>query len=89
MMQDMEQAGNNPDVLDFTVTRLRQLATLSNIDIDQVFELAGMDLHKLNEDLFHQQVYWKLIRMHQAERESLQQFGIQLFANKLPDWFPG
>jgi hypothetical protein len=89
MMQDMEQAGNNPDVLDFTVTRLRQLATLSNIDIDQVFELAGVDLHKLNEDIIHQQAYWKLIRMHQAERERLQQFGIQLFANKLPDWLPG
>jgi hypothetical protein len=88
MMQDMEQAGSNPDVLDFTVTRLRQLATLSNIDIDQVFELAGVDLHKLNEDLIHQQAYWKLIRMHQAERERLQQFGTQLFANKLPDWLP-
>lgn len=87
-MQDMEQAVNSTDILDFTVTRLRQLSTLSNIDIDQVFELAGVDLHKLNEDPIHQQAYWKLMNMHKAERERLQQFGIQLFENKLPDWFP-
>lgn len=88
MMQDKEQGGNSPDVLDFTVIRLRQLSRLSNIDIDEVFELVGVDLHKLNEDLIHQQAYWKLIRMHQAERERLQQFGVQLFENKLPDWMP-
>jgi hypothetical protein len=88
MMQDKEQAGNSPDVLDFTVIRLRQLSRLSNIDIDQVFELVGVDLHKLNEDLIHQQAYCRLINMHKEERERLQQFGVQLFENKLPDWLP-
>jgi hypothetical protein len=88
MMQDMEPAENGPNIMDFTVVRLRQLSTLSNIHIDEVFELAGVDLHKLNEDLIHQEAYWKLIRMHREERERLQHFGQQLFENKLPDWYP-
>ena len=88
MIQDVEQTGNTQDVLHFTVTRLRQLSTLSNMDIDQVFELAGVNLDNVNEEPINQQAYWKLMKMNQEEREKLQQFGKALFENKLTNWLP-
>lgn len=87
-MHNFEEDNDDQELLSFLVTRLMQFALLGNLDIDEVFEWAGVNLNTLNEDFAHQTAYWEVIKMKKAERERLQQFGIQLFENKLPDWFP-
>ena len=87
-MYNFKEDNDAQELLSFLVTRLMQFALLSNLDIDEVFEWAGVNLDNLNEDFVHQTAYWEVIKMKRAERERLQQFGIQLFENKLPDWIP-
>ena len=87
-MYNFNEDNNAQELLRSLVTRLMQFALLSNLDIDEVFEWAGVNLDTLNEDFVHRTAYWEVIRMKRAERERLQQFGIQLFENKLPDWIP-
>lgn len=87
-MYNFKEDNDSQELLSFMVTRLMQFALLSNLDIDEVFEWAGVNLDNLNEDFVHQTAYREVIRMKRAERERLQQFGIQLFENKLPDWIP-
>jgi hypothetical protein len=87
-MYNFNEDNDAQELLRSLVTRLMQFALLSNLDIDEVFEWAGVNLNTLNEDFVHQTAYWEVIRMKRAERERLQQFGIQLFENKLPDWIP-
>ena len=87
-MHNFNEDNDAQELLRSLVTRLMQFALLSNLDIDEVFEWAGVNLDTLNEDFVHQTAYWEVIRMRKAERERLQQFGIQLFENKLPDWIP-
>lgn len=88
-MHNLEEHHDAQELLSFVVTRLMQFALLSNLDIDEVFEWAGVNLNTLNEDFVHQTAYWEVIKIRKAERERLQQFGTQLFENKLPDWVPG
>jgi len=87
-MYNFNEDNDAQELLRSLVTRLMQFALLSNLDIDEVFEWAGVNLDTLNEDFVHQTAYWEVIRMKRAERERLQQFGIQLFESKLPDWIP-
>jgi hypothetical protein len=87
-MQNLEQENNSGELLTFMATRLMQFSHLSNLDIDEVFEWAGVNINNLNQDFVHRTAYWEVIRRRKAERERLQQFGTQLFENKLPDWFP-
>ncbi len=87
-MYNFNENNDAQELLRSLVTRLMQFALLSNLDIDEVFEWAGVNLDTLNEDFVHQTAYWEVIKMKRAERERLQQFGIQLFENKLPDWIP-
>ena len=87
-MYNFNEDNDAQELLRSLVTRLMQFALLGNLDIDEVFEWAGVNLDTLNEDFVHQTAYWEVIKMKRAERERLQQFGIQLFENKLPDWVP-
>ena len=87
-MHNFNEDNDAQELLRSLVTRLMQFALLSNRDIDEVFEWAGVNLDTLNEDFVHQTAYWEVIKIKRAERERLQQFGIQLFENKLPDWIP-
>lgn len=89
MLPEIEQIVNTPDVVEFTVTRLRQISSLSNLDVDDVFEWAGVNLDNLNVNAVHREAYWKLMIMKMAERDRLQQFGMQLFESTLTDWVPG
>lgn len=87
-MYNIEEDKHTQELPSFLVARLMQVAQLSNLDIDDVFEWAGVNLNTLNEDFVHQTAYWEVIKIRKAERERLQQFGTQLFENKLPDWIP-
>jgi hypothetical protein len=87
-MYNFNEDNDAQELLRSLVTRLMQFALLSNLDIDEVFEWAGVNLDTLNEDFVHQTAYWEVIKIKRAEREKLQQFGIQLFESKLPDWIP-
>lgn len=84
----MEEINKPYCVVDTAVTRLRYLSTLSNLEEAEVFRLAGLNVQDLGYKAVDHLAFQKWLDKKNEEIDKLENFGMKLFENKLPDWFP-
>ena len=79
---------NEPTFTQTACTRILQLNRWSNVAVDELFHLGGVDVSNPELPFIDKLGYDTIVKTKNQEIEHLENFGIQLFANKLPDWIP-
>ena len=79
---------NEPSLTETAVIRLKELNKWSNVDFDELLRLCGIDIHNPELPFIDQLGYDTIVKLKNKETEHLENFGMKLFQNKLPDWRP-
>lgn len=79
---------NEPSLTESITIRMSDLNRWSNVDIYELFLLSGVDIAQPELPFIDRLGYETIIKVRNREIEHLENFGQQLFQNKLPDWLP-
>lgn len=79
---------NEPSVIETAAIRLKGLNDWSNLDLNELLHFCGIDIYNPNLPAIDQRGYDTIIEQKNKEIEHLENFGMQLFENKLPNWRP-
>lgn len=79
---------NEPSLIETAVIRLNELKNWSNVDLDELLRLSGIDIYNPDLSYIDRLGYDTIVKLKNKETEHLENFGMQLFENKLPAWRP-
>jgi hypothetical protein len=79
---------NEPNLSERVSYRLLDLNNWSNVRIEELVQLSGIDPSDPDLPFIDRLGFDTIVRTKNLQIEHLENFGIQLFQNKLPNWTP-
>lgn len=76
------------EITEETVTRVILLGKLSNIRLQEMVNLTGIDTSRTDQQDIDLHAFRLLIQAKNQEVEKLEETGVKLFESKLRDWRP-